>query len=87
MSPITEKNRTTGVAETRYPGMVAQPGEAPARASDDVNREAVQRTPEEALAEEEKNPWRNHEDDQHKWLGFLLAAVGFGAIGYLIGGV
>lgn len=56
-------------------------------APDDADRAALQMTPEEALEDEENNPWRNHEDDRHKWLGLLLAAVGFGAIGYLVSGV
>jgi len=94
MSPITEKTKSPGVDETRSSETIEQPVNAtptvidePTRVPDDSDREAMQMTPEEALEDEAKNPWRNHEDDQHKWLGLLLAAVGFGAIGYLVGGV
>lgn len=94
MSPITEKTRNPGLDETRPSTTVEQPANTPPfvdeevnRAPDDLDLSAVQSTPEEALEDEADNPWRNHEDDKHKWLGLLLAAVGFGAIGYLIGGV
>lgn len=94
MSPTTEKTRNPSVDETRHPETVNQPvSTAPTTVNeqtstpDDMDQVMVQQTPGEALEDEENNPWRNHEDDQHKWLGLLLAAVGFGAIGYLVGGV
>ena len=40
----------------------------------------------ECLADDARNPWRNYADDQHIWLGFLLALVGLGSISYLISG-
>ncbi|MCH8686040.1 hypothetical protein [Pedomonas mirosovicensis] len=54
---------------------------------DDQNGDSLYVSPEEKLEEEENNPWHNRENDQSKWLGLLLAAVGLGAIGYLISGV
>lgn len=54
------------------------------RAPDETESEAYRAALEEDLKDKEHNPWRNHEDDQSKWLGLLLAAVGLGAIGYLI---
>ncbi|MGK2286638.1 hypothetical protein [Pedomonas sp. V897] len=41
---------------------------------------------EDDLEDRAHNPWRNREDDASKWLGLLLAAIGAGAIGYLITG-
>lgn len=34
--------------------------------------------------EDEDNPYRNRSADQSMWLGFLVAAVGAGAVGYLL---
>lgn len=48
-------------------------------------RNSAQEQPQDE-EEQEHNPWRNHSDDAHPWLGLLLAAVGAGAIGYLIAG-
>lgn len=94
MSPTTEKTWSPGKDESPTSASVEQPAnnspvlyDPVSPAPDDQDLSAMQSTPDEALQDEENNPWRNHEDDQHKWLGLLLAAVGFGAIGYLIGGV
>lgn len=99
MSPTTEKTRSLGAEANRFPEAIEQAFNAQAlrterfrsdglvRVPDDMERAAVRVKPEEALEEEEHNPWRNHEDDQHKWLGLLLAAVGFGALGYLVAGI
>lgn len=94
MSPATEKTRSPSVEDTRPPETIDQPvNTAPTTVDeqvltpDDMDQAAMQQTPDEALEDDEHNPWRNHEDDQHKWLGLLLAAVGFGAIGYLVAGV
>ena len=94
MSPIINQKPSPGVAdrpvetpETPVRAMAEPSTEGLSPAPDDMDREALQMTPDEALEDEENNPWRNHEDDKHKWLGLLLAAVGFGAIGYLVTGV
>lgn len=75
MSPTMNRKITPG------------PSGWPAETPDDSDRLAMQATPEEALEDEANNPWRNHEDDGHKWLGLLLATVGAGAIGYLVAGI
>lgn len=80
MSPITEKARTPDLDEIRASTTFEQSADT----TPSIDEEPM---PEESLEDKEHNPWRNHEDDQHKWLGMLLAAIGFGAIGYLIGGV
>lgn len=99
MSPTTEKNRSLGAEATRSPQTVEQAFNEQAtsatryrsddllRVPDDMDQAAVRVRPEEVLEDAEHDPWRNHEDDQHKWLGLLLAAVGFGALGYLVAGM